>query len=71
MQKYKILWNFQTKNLKILNYNENKICDINIFEKANFKELEILDLNANKILDIKILEKVNFKELEVLNSKNN
>ena len=39
----------------------NKISDIQILEKVNFKELKELYLSNNKISDINILEKVNFK----------
>ena len=50
-----------------MNLSYNKISDINIYEKVNFKELKELYLNNNKISDINILEKVNFKELKELN----
>jgi len=44
----------------------NKISDINVIEKVNFKELEKLLLNDNKISDIKVLDKVTFNKLKVL-----
>ena len=40
--------------LTILNLSDNKISDINILEKINFKELIELYLNNNKILDKQI-----------------
>ena len=40
--------------------NNNKISDIKILEKVNFKELEVLYLSWNKISDINILQKDNF-----------
>ena len=49
----------------------NKISDINILEKIDFKKLRVLDLSGNKISNINILEKVDFKELERLNLKDN
>ena len=54
-----------------LNLSNNKITDISIFEKVNFKKLKELDLNDNDISDISILEKVNFKELNILNLSSN
>ena len=49
----------------------NKIEDINILEKVNFKELRPLNLNDNKISDIKVFERVNFKNLEIIYIKDN
>ena len=57
--------------MKKLDLHFNKISDINILEKVNFKELEDLDLSWNKISDINILEKVNFKALIKLNLSRN
>jgi len=38
----------------MLSLNHNKISDINILEKVNFKELKELNLSHNKIPDINI-----------------
>ena len=35
--------------LKIINLSGIKLCDINIFEKVNFKELKELYLNDNEL----------------------
>ena len=45
----------------------NKIYDINILTKVNFKELKELYLFSNDISDIKVFEKVEFDKLETLN----
>ena len=50
----------------VLKLNHNRISDISILEKVNFKELKELNLSNNQILDISVLEKVNFKELKEL-----
>ena len=44
-----------------LGLNDNKISDINVLEKANFKELQELTLSVNEISNINVLEKVNFE----------
>ena len=49
-----------------LDLGANKISDINILEKVDFKELKELNLNHNEISDISILRKANFEELEEL-----
>ena len=46
---------------------KNKISDINILEKVDFKELKELNLSLNKISNINVLEKVDFAELKELN----
>ena len=43
--------------LELLYLNYNKISDINILEKVNFKDLIELNLSNNEISDINILEK--------------
>ena len=56
----------------VVDFGWNKISDINILEKANFKELKELYLNYNQISDINVFEKVKFKKLQKLNlDKNN
>ena len=49
-----------------LSLSKNKISNIDVLEKVNFKELKGLYLAHNNISDIKVLEKVNFKKLEKL-----
>ena len=44
----------------------NKISNIKILEKVNFKGLKELDLSYNNISEIEILEKVKFEKLEKL-----
>ena len=51
--------------------SKNKISDINVLEKVNFKDLKILYLDNNVISNIKVLEEANFKKLENLNLKDN
>jgi len=46
--------------------SNNKISNINILEKVNFKDLKKLDLGCNKISDIKVLEYVKFAKLEYI-----
>ena len=52
--------------LRILSLSSNKIHNIDVLERVNFKELKELYLNGNEILDINVLEKVNFKRLDKL-----
>ena len=47
--------NNDKKNLEKLNLSCNKISNIDILEKINFKELKELDLSYNEISDIKVL----------------
>jgi hypothetical protein len=47
--------------------NVNKIININILDKLNFRELKQLNLGCNGISDIQILDKVNFPNLEIRN----
>ena len=49
----------------------NKISNIDILEKVNFKELKELYLNYNNISDIKVLENVKFEKLEKLDLSDN
>ena len=49
-----------------MNLGKNKISDINVLEKVNFKELKELDLEGNNISDISVFEKIKFEKLEVL-----
>ena len=53
--------------MEILNLCYNKISDINILSKVNFKELKKLDLFNNEISDIRVFDLINFKKLEILN----
>jgi len=46
--------------------SHNKITNIDILEKVNFRELKELDLYINDFKDISVLEKVKFEKLEVL-----
>ena len=46
--------------------NQNKIQDITVLSKVNFKELKELYLEGNKISDMTIFEKVDFPKLENL-----
>ena len=50
-----------------MNLCYNKISDINILEKVNFKKLKKLDLFNNEISDIKVLDRILLKDLEILN----
>ena len=59
------------KELKELDFYNNKISNINQLEKAKFNKLEILCFGLNLITDINILEKVNFKELKHLSLYHN
>ena len=55
------------EKLEVLYLGSNKISNINVLEKVNFKELKKLYLSYNKnIPDIKVLTKINFEKLEVL-----
>ena len=49
-----------------LGLNQNKIEDISVLEKVDFKELRELYLEWNKISDISVFEKVHFDRLENL-----
>ena len=66
-----IFENFNLKELKELNLNDNNIWDIKVLEKVKFEKLEKLDLGKNKISNINIMENVNLKELKELDLNNN
>jgi len=51
--------------------NNNKISDINILEKVNFKELKELYLDDNNISDITVFENVKFEKLKQFKLNNN
>ena len=59
------------KNLKELDFQNNNITDITVFEKVKFELLENLDLSDNKISLIDGLDKANMKKLKVLDLSNN
>ena len=50
-----------------MNFQENRISDINVFEYVKFNELEELNLKYNNISDINVFEKVRFEKLNSLN----
>ena len=52
--------------MEILDLSQNKISNINIFDRVNFKGIKQLYLGYNDISDIKVFERVNFEKLEVL-----
>ena len=54
------------EKLEILDLSQNKISNINIFDRVNFKGIKQLYLGYNDISDIKVFERVNFEKLEVL-----
>ena len=55
------------KEINKLDLGDNKISEINVFEKATFSQLKELNLSGNELSDLNILEKVNFEQLEELN----
>ena len=57
---------FEFKELEVLNLSYNKITDIQILENIQFKKLKELNLSNNDISDINVLEKKHFEKLEKL-----
>ena len=54
-----------------MNFQENRISDINVFEYVKFNELEELNLKYNNISDISVFGKVKLENLKSLNLSTN
>ena len=53
--------------MEILNLDWNKIININVLERVNFKNLKKLNLIENEISTLQVFQKAQFGKLENLN----
>ena len=61
----------ESDEIKKLDLGYNKISDISVFERVDFKELAELYLYDNNISNIKVLEKAKFQNLKLLDLTDN
>ena len=61
----------ESDEIKKLDLGCNKISDISVFERVDFKELTELYLYNNNISNIKVLEKAKFQNLKLLDLTGN